>query len=283
MIEGCQEVYALERAQEWTAALAKWCEQQPEMIAFTGVCRVHRAEILQLRGAWSEALAEARCALDRSLEVNQQAAAAAFYQLAELQRLRGDFRAAEAAYESASQAGLEPQPGLALLRLAQRRVDAAAAAMRRVIASSSECSRRARLLPAYVEIMLACGDMESARSACGELELIAARLSGSALRAAAAHARGAVELAEGDARGPRARSGVPGNSGKTSTRRTWPHARVCWWGSAVARWGTRRAPGSSSPARERSLLALAPRRTSLGSTSSLHAAQSTPSSWVDTA
>jgi DNA-binding CsgD family transcriptional regulator len=201
VIEGCQEVYAVERAQEWTAALAKWCEQQPEMIAFTGVCRVHRAEILQLRGAWSEALAEARCALDRCLEVNQQAAAAAFYQLAELQRLRGDFRAAEAAYENASRAGLEPQPGLALLRLAERRVDAAAAAMRRVIVSGSEWSRRARLLPAYVEIMLACGDMESARSACDELEQIAARLSGSALRAAAAHARGAVELAEGDARG----------------------------------------------------------------------------------
>lgn len=201
VIEGCQEVYALERAQEWTAALAKWCEQQPEMIAFTGVCRVHRAEILQLRGAWSEAFAEARCALDRSLEVNPRAAAAAFYQLAELQRLRGDFGAAEAAYESASHAGLEPQPGLALLRLAQGRVDVAAAAIRRVVASSSECARRAKLLPAFVEIMLACGDTESARSACSELEQIAARLSGSAIWAAAAQARGAVELAEGNALG----------------------------------------------------------------------------------
>ena len=124
VIQACQEVYAFGRAREWTAALAQWCEEQPEMVAFTGVCRVHRAEIMQLRGAWQDAIEEAQRARERSQGVSQQTAAAALYQQAEVHRLRGEFAAAEEAYRSASQWGLEPQPGLALLRLAQGRTDA---------------------------------------------------------------------------------------------------------------------------------------------------------------
>ena len=102
VIEACQEVYAFGRAREWTAALAQWCEEQPEMVAFTGVCLVHRAEIMQLRGAWQEAIEEAQRACERSPGVSRQTAAAAFYQQAEVHRLRGEFAAAEAAYRSAS-------------------------------------------------------------------------------------------------------------------------------------------------------------------------------------
>ena len=143
VIQACQEVYAFGRAREWTAALAQWCEEQPEMVAFTGVCRVHRAEIMQLRGAWQEAIEEAQRARERSQGVDQQATAAALYQQAEVHRLRGEFAAAEEAYRSASQWGLEPQPGLALLRLAQGRTDAAAAAIRRAVgATATGCSAR---------------------------------------------------------------------------------------------------------------------------------------------
>ena len=106
VIQACQEVYAFGRAREWTAALAQWCEEQPEMVAFTGVCRVHRAEIMQLRGAWQQAIEEAQRARERSQGVSQQTAAAALYQQAEVHRLRGEFAAAEEAYRSASQWGV---------------------------------------------------------------------------------------------------------------------------------------------------------------------------------
>jgi DNA-binding CsgD family transcriptional regulator len=201
VIEGCQEVYALRRAQEWTAALTRWCEQQPEMVAFTGRCLVHRAEIMELHGAWRDALEEARRARQRCAQVKNQAAAAqAFYRQGEIHRLQGKFSAAEEAYRDASRCGCEPQPGLALLRLVQGNGDAAAAAIRRVMSETTEPLKRARLLPAYVEIMLAVGDAQEARGACRELEEISARYKSGMLDAMVTHARGAVDLAEGDAR-----------------------------------------------------------------------------------
>jgi DNA-binding CsgD family transcriptional regulator len=169
------------------------------MLAFTGVCRVHRAEIMQLRGAWQEAIEEAGRACERAQGVSRQTAAAALYQQAEVHRLRGEFAAAEEAYRDASRGGLEPQPGLALLRLAQGRSDAAVAAIRRALGATADPLQRTKLLPAYVEIALAAGDLEHARTACRELEEIAASLDTAVLGALAAHARGAVELAEGDA------------------------------------------------------------------------------------
>jgi len=199
VIQACQEVYAFGRAREWTAALAQWCEAQPEMVAFTGVCRVHRAEIMQLRGAWQEAIEEAQRARERSEGVSQQTVAAALYQQAEVHRLRGEFAAAEKAYRSASQSGLEPQPGLALLRLAQGRADAAVAAIRRAVSVTADRLQRTKLLPAHIEIALTVGDVQEARGACHELEEIAASFDTGVLGALAAHARGAVELAEGDA------------------------------------------------------------------------------------
>ena len=198
VIQACQEVYAFGRAREWTAALAQWCAEQPEMVAFTGACRVHRAEIMQLRGAWQEAIEEAQRARERAEGVSRQATAAALYQGAEVHRLRGEFAAAEEAYRSASQWGLEPQPGLALLRLAQGRVDAAAAAARRAVGATADQLQRTKLLPAYIEIMLAANDLQEARGACHELEEIAGTFDTGVLGAMAAYARGAVELAEGN-------------------------------------------------------------------------------------
>lgn len=201
VIATCQQAYVLDRAREWTAALADWCGGQPELVAFTGSCLVHRSEILQLGGSWPEAIDEARRACVRvSAVTDPDAAADAFYQQAEIHRLRGESQAAEGAYREASQFGREPQPGLALLRLAQGRHEAAAGAIRRVVAAADQPLQRARFLPAAVEILLGVGDAEAARAACHELEQIAAQYDIRALSAMACHARGAVCLSEGDAR-----------------------------------------------------------------------------------
>jgi ATP/maltotriose-dependent transcriptional regulator MalT len=201
MIDACQEISEWRRAHEWTAALTAWCDKQPDMITFTGQCLVHRAEILQLHGAWPQAVEEAKRAGERLVQgADSYVSGAAFYQQAEVYRVLGDFTAADDAYRQASHWGLEPQPGLALLRLAQGRSDAAAAAIRRVLAETSERFRRGKLLPAQVEIMLAVGDRPAARDAADELTGISESYDTPTLRAAAGAAHGAVLLAEGDAR-----------------------------------------------------------------------------------
>jgi len=201
VIQCCQRVYALGRAREWTDALAEWCEAQPG-ITFTGNCLVHRSEILQLNGAWPEAIKEARRAAERiSEKADSRAAAAALYQQAEVHRLRGEFGPAEEAYRAASRRGLEPQPGLALLRMAQGRADAAVSQIRRLLGATADRLQRARLLPACVEILLEAGDVAEARRASRELDQTAESLNAEVLNAMASHARGAVALAEGDAQG----------------------------------------------------------------------------------
>jgi DNA-binding CsgD family transcriptional regulator len=201
VILACQEVYEVRRAREWTRALADWWALQPDMVAFTGRCLVHRAEVLQLDGAWRDALHEARRAGERFEEASNPAAGLARYRQGELLRLQGEFAAAEAAYKAASAFGWEPQPGLAQLRLAQGRTAAAAAAIRRAEAAATLRLERARLLPGFVEIMLAAGDVDSARRACRELEEIARVCESAMLGALVGHALGAVRLAEGDTQG----------------------------------------------------------------------------------
>jgi DNA-binding CsgD family transcriptional regulator len=161
---------------------------------------VHRAEILQLHGDWPEALAEAQRGCERFEKgIDPQRPASAFYQLGEIHRLRGETSAAEQAYRFASTWGMEPQPGLALLRMAQGRVEIAAGAIRPIVSVTKEPMQLARLLPAYIEIMLETGEIEDARTACQELEEITERFDTGLLGAIAAHARGALALAEGDA------------------------------------------------------------------------------------
>jgi len=197
----CRDAFELGRAREWTAALTRWCEQQPEMVAHNGLCLVHRAEIMTLEGAWRDALEEAGRVGKRFSRgaLNQRAIGRAAYRRGEVHRLLGEFAAAEDAYSEASRGGREPQPGLALLRLAQGHGKAAAAGIRRAVSETAQGLRRAELLPAYVEIMLAVGDGEAAHLACREFETIAADQGSDALRAMSAQAVGAVALAEGDA------------------------------------------------------------------------------------
>lgn len=199
VIDGCHQVYAVGRAREWTLALAQWCAAQPEMVSFSGKCLVHRAEIMQFQGAWSDAIAEARRGCERFEQgIDPQRPAFAYYQLAEVHRLQGEFALAEEAYRNASRWGCEPQPGLALLRMAQGRVEIAVRAIRRVVSATTTPLELARLLPAYVEIMLDAGEIEDARAACQELQEIAERFHTGVIGALAAHALGAVQLADGD-------------------------------------------------------------------------------------
>jgi ATP/maltotriose-dependent transcriptional regulator MalT len=200
VIASCQQVYALDRAREWTKALAEWCQEQPQLVTFTGTCLIHRADVMQLHGAWEEAIGESFRACERlSKEVDPEALGDAHYQQGEIHRLRGELTQAEDAYRSASQVGREPQPGLALLRLQQGRMEEAIGAIRRVLDTTPATWRRAGLLPACVEILLAAGDLEGARGACLELTELAETFDTKILRAMASHARGAVLLADGDA------------------------------------------------------------------------------------
>jgi DNA-binding CsgD family transcriptional regulator len=198
VIEGCQEVYDLRRAQEWTVALTHWCEAQPDLVPYRGQCQVHRAEIMLLRGGWSDAQESADRAHERlSARPGHPAAGAACYLLGELHRLRGTFGDAEEAYRQAAGWGRQPQPGFALLRLAQGQREAAVAAIRRALGETTGPARPP-LLAAAVEIMLATGQVGDAHAAADELSTVAAETGAPVLAALAARSTGAVRVAEGD-------------------------------------------------------------------------------------
>jgi ATP/maltotriose-dependent transcriptional regulator MalT len=202
VIEACQEISELRGAQEWTNALTDWCDRQRGMVTFTGRCLLHRAELMCLRGAWPAAIQEAQRARERYVEAaEERLAGGAIYQLGEVYRLSGNFTAAEQAYRQAGRTGHQPQPGLALLRLAQGKSDAAHTAITRVLAETPDRTARARLLPAAVEILLAVRDVGGARSAADELVQLADTFQTLGMRARAGQALGAVLLAQGDARG----------------------------------------------------------------------------------
>lgn len=199
VVLACRDAFDVGRAREWTAALSSWCDEQPDLVAFTGRCRVHRAEIMHLEGAWADALAEARRAAESAVRGrNPEAAAEALYLQGEIHRLRGETSAAESAYREASDLGRAPQPGLALLRLAEDATDAAKAAIGRALADAIGPGLRSALLPACVEVMLAAGEPEEAALACSELEALVDGDGPPALGAMLAQAKGSIELAGGD-------------------------------------------------------------------------------------
>ncbi|WP_043453571.1 LuxR C-terminal-related transcriptional regulator [Streptomyces fulvoviolaceus] len=204
-LQQCMACVDLDRAAQWTEAAMKWCEAMPAENNFRGLCRVHRAEVLELRGSWPRAVTEAVRTCEELLPYERRMAAEAFYLIGEIRRRRGELTEAEESYDRAHELGRDPQPGLALLRLAQGKTEASAAALRPALAhEGSGRLERCRLLVAQVEVSLALGHLDEARTAAEALESLAGewqRLRGTAatpLHASAASAGGAVAFAAGD-------------------------------------------------------------------------------------
>lgn len=208
-IEMFKGIFDLRRAQEWTAALSRWCEAQPDLVPFRGPCLLFRAELMQLHGAWSDAMEESvRAGEWLARQPGHPIAAEVFYRQAEIHRLRGDLTKADEMYREASRRGKTSLPGLALLRLAQGQIDAALASLRRAIEETHDRAARGALLAAYVETLLSAKDLRAARAAAVELSELGSGPPARLLDAIAAQAMGSVQLAEGDARGaiPKLRS-----------------------------------------------------------------------------
>jgi class 3 adenylate cyclase len=200
MIGVCSKLGDYGRAAEWTDATLRWCERN-SVPAFPGVCRIHQAELMRLRGSYDRAEEQARLACEELPRFNFfSGLGPANYEIGEVRRRMGDLDAAEEAYEQAHQFGYAPQPGLSLLRLAQGKGEAAAAGIRQALADAGEnrC-QQVRLRAAQVEIALEAGDLEAAASGVEELESLVAGLDADFLRATAAGLRGALRLARGDA------------------------------------------------------------------------------------
>jgi DNA-binding CsgD family transcriptional regulator len=211
VIEACSELYDIRRAQEWTSSLTRWCEAQPDLVPFRGQCLIRRSELMQFYGDWDNALLEAQRARARLSEPPppHSAVGAAWYQEAELHRLRGEFAEAEQAYRAASQWTRKPRPGLALLRLAQGQKDSAVAIAGGLLEEATR-EGRAEVLAAWNEIALASADLKAAREAANELAQIAAQADAPLLSARAAYADASTLAAEADAR-----------ASMTAARRAW--------------------------------------------------------------
>ena len=195
LIEACQEVSDFGRAAQWTTALARWCDEQPGLVPFTGQCALHRGQIMRLRGAFAAAAEEFDLATSRYAAAGAaDAAGLAHAERGDVERIVGDLSAAEAAYDAASSLGYEPQPGLALLWLARRRPAAAVAAIRRLLGETIDPVRRSRLLPAAIEILAASGSLDEAGQLTAELAAIADSFGTPALQAHAAEASAALRI-----------------------------------------------------------------------------------------
>lgn len=201
VIAECREVVDMSRASQWTDAARVWCASLPAVTPFHGICRIHRGEVLGLRGEWEEAESEIRTAAGELAEFKPRSAADAYYALGEIRLRRGDATGAEDYFRRAHALGHDPQPGLALVRLAQGGKEAAATALRTALTNTSSSIHRARLLAAQVETALAARDQALAEGAAAGLSTIAEALHRPALDAMAARARGEVGLGKGDARG----------------------------------------------------------------------------------
>jgi ATP/maltotriose-dependent transcriptional regulator MalT len=196
----CFEIADLGRAGEWTEVTARWCERMPGAGPFLGICRVHRAQVLRLRGEWSTAERELVRVQQELAHFARSVVAEAHYQLGELHRLRRHPDEATARYEEAHRLGRDPQPGLALLALERGRPAAAFASLRAAVSAAGDTPlARADLLPAAVEVAVAAGELPSGRVWAEELAALAATYGTVGFEAEAGVAAGRLHLAEGEA------------------------------------------------------------------------------------
>ncbi len=202
MISACRDLTDYRRASEWIEATEKYCARQ-SLTGFPGICRIHRAEVAAVGGAWERAEQELEKATDELGAYNATPPQAdGFYAIGDIRRLKGDFEGAEAALREAHARGRSPQPALALVRLAEGKVKAAAIAIDAAVAEeTSDRWARARLLPAQVEISIAAGETARARAAVDELAGIVSGYPSPALEAGCRTALGRVLLAESDLAG----------------------------------------------------------------------------------
>lgn len=202
VLEACLRLGDVRRAGEWCDAASAWCDSLEPGSPYPGICRVNRAQLANFRGDWDEAEAEAARAAQELMRFDPLAAGSAFYETGEIRRRIGNDAGAEEAFGRAHEIGFDPQPGLALLRHAQGRTDAALNSLRQAIAGpSTDRLPRARLLAALVEVALAAGDFAMAASSADELRAIADVLPAPPIEAMSAGADGALRLAGGDAAG----------------------------------------------------------------------------------
>lgn len=192
MMSLCHDIADVSRARRWTEATQRWCDTFSSAVMFVGICRVHRTQLLRLAGDWERAVSEATAATVELSELNVEAVAAGYYEIAETHRLRGDLAAARTAYDQAMARGHGGQPGLALLLLAEGRAAEADSTMRRCLAEEIDSFRRARLLAAQVEIACARGDIATGEAAAIELAQVAETYPSEGFLAWAALARGRV-------------------------------------------------------------------------------------------
>ncbi len=197
LMAACHELADVRRAGAWTQVISDWCDRMAPAVLFKGICRVHRAQVMQIQGAWSNAENEALRVCADVAHIHVGIVAEAHYQLGEIKRLRGDLDGAEEAYRHGHRLGRDPQPGLALLRLRQGRIKGAATSIRSALAGVTNRLSRARLLAARVEIAIAAADKTAASAAADELDDIATAFGSCGLEAAAKLARGSVLLAGG--------------------------------------------------------------------------------------
>ena len=199
MIDACQEIDDIRRMTDWTRMLTQWCEQQPDLVQYTGQSSVHRAQIMRFQGAWAQALEELELAEERYESLGERDGMGdVYFERGEVLRLRGDAKAAAEAYDQADDQGRDPQPALALLWLAEGRVEAAVAVVRRLLDEVPDPVHRSRMLIAAVEVLTTAGDLDTAYAAADELDQIAAGFGSAALSASATYAKGSVALARSE-------------------------------------------------------------------------------------
>jgi class 3 adenylate cyclase len=204
-ISSCHDLGDYRRAAEWTEAANRWCDRL-DVTGFPGACRIHRAEIMRLRGDWPGAEKQAVEACEELHDFDRYITGGGYYEIGEIRRRRGDFAAAEEAYRTANELGRDPQPGLALLRLAEGKVDGAVAGITRTLQDVRDPLSRLRALPAQVEIAIAATDLKTARAAADELEELVDSYKIGGHRAPAFDATvhltsGQIKLAEDDTEG----------------------------------------------------------------------------------